>query len=77
MFGVIEGDGSKHKLSELGRSVVDPKQARGAKARAFLTVPLYKAIFEKYRGGVLPPAAALDRDIATLGVSEKQKERAR
>ena len=32
---------------------------------------------EKYRGGVLPPAAALERDIVGLGVAEKQKDRAR
>jgi hypothetical protein len=50
---------------------------REAKARAFLTVPLYKAIFEKYKSGVLPPTGALEREIVALGVSEKQKERAR
>lgn len=76
-FQVLEGDGSKHKLSELGRAVVDPTQAREAKARAFLAVPLYKAVYEKYRGGVLPPAAALSREMQLLGVSEKQKDRAR
>lgn len=76
-FQVLEGDGSKHKLSELGRAVVDPKQAREAKSRAFLAVPLYKAVYEKYRSGVLPPAAALSRDMVSLGVSEKQKDRAR
>jgi hypothetical protein len=76
-FGVLEGEGAKHKLSELGRQIVDPNQSRAARARAFLTVPLYKAIYNKFRGGVLPPAAALEREIAVLGVSEKQKERAR
>jgi hypothetical protein len=76
-FGLLEGEGGKHKLSTLGRAIVDPNQARDAKARAFLNVPLYKAIFEKYRGGVLPPAAALQRDIVELGVAEKQKDRAR
>lgn len=76
-FGVLEGEGSKHKLTELGRMVVDPKRAREGRTKAFLTVPLYKAIYEKYKGGVLPPTAALERDIVSLGVSEKQKERAR
>jgi hypothetical protein len=76
-FGLLEGEGGKHKLSELGRAVVDPDRARGAKAQAFLNVPLYKAIYEKYRDGVLPPAAALQRDIVELGVAEKQKDRAR
>jgi len=45
--------------------------------RAFLAIPLYRTVFEKYRGGVLPPSAALERDFVSLGVAEKQKERAR
>ena len=40
-------------------------------------MPLYKAIFDKNKGGVLPPAAALERELVGLGVSEKQKGRAR
>jgi hypothetical protein len=42
-----------------------------------LTVPLYKAVFDKYKGGVIPPAAAFERDLVAFGVSEKQKDRAR
>ena len=52
MFGVIEGQ--KHKLTEIGRMIVDPAQARDGKSRAFLNVPLYKAVFDKYRGGSAP-----------------------
>ncbi|MDG4889470.1 MULTISPECIES: hypothetical protein [unclassified Mesorhizobium] len=77
MFGVLEGDGPRHRLTELGRQVVDPNQARAAKARAFLNVPLYRAVFDKYKGGVIPPAAALERDMVQLGVAEKQRDRAR
>lgn len=77
-FGVIEAEaGDRFRLSALGRRIVDPNQARRARAEAFLTVPLYRAVFDKYRGGVLPPAAALERDMASLGVAEKQKDRAR
>jgi hypothetical protein len=77
MFGLVETSNGTHKLSPLGRSIVDPQQERDARARAFLNVPLYKAIYEKYRVGVLPPAAALERDIVGLGVAEKQTGRAR
>ena len=77
MFGLVDTTSGSHKLSPLGRSIVDPQQERDARARAFLNVPLYKAIFEKYKGGVLPPAAALERDIVGLGVAEKQTGRAR
>src|SRR5262245_21808198 len=45
-FGLITSDASgKYRLSDLGRMIVDPNQAREAKAVAFLNVPLYKAIF--------------------------------
>jgi hypothetical protein len=53
--------------------IVDPSQAREGKARAFLNVPLYKAVNKKYRGGVLRPAAAFERDITGLGIGRKTK----
>src|SRR5690242_18747202 len=65
------------RLSLLGRRAVDPAQARDAKAKAFLTVPLYKTLFENNKGGVLPPAAALKREMVLIGVAEKQKHTAR
>lgn len=78
LFGLIESDDSEsYRLTELGRRVVDQAQARTAKAEAFLRVPLFKALYDKYVGGVVPPTAALEREIAALGVSEKQKSRAR
>jgi hypothetical protein len=78
LFGLIETSDGKHKLTVLGSETIDPSRARVAKAQAFLNIPLFKAIFEKYKGGVLPPqAAALEREIVSLGVSEKVKARAR
>jgi hypothetical protein len=78
LFGVIEGsDAESLRLSDLGRRVVDPAQARAAKAEAFLRVPLFKALYERYKDGVSPPNAALEREIGALGVAEKQKARAR
>lgn len=76
-YGILDGEASRHRLSELGRKIVDPSQARAAKVDAFFNVPLYDAIFTKYKGGTLPPAAALEREIVSLGVSDKQKDRAR
>lgn len=73
LFGLMETDttGRSH-LTALGRRAVDPTQAREARVRAFLAVPLYEMIFEKYKGGVLPPAAALEREMSQIGVAEKQ-----
>jgi hypothetical protein len=63
MSNVIEAEEGKCKLTSLGREIMDPDKARQAKAKAFLNVPLFKAVYEKYKGSVLPPAAALERDM--------------
>jgi hypothetical protein len=77
LFGLIEADAQRFKLTPLGRRAVDPTQARDARARAFLSVPLYSIIFENHKGGVLPPAAALEREMAEIGVAGKQIRTAR
>ena len=77
MFGLTESSGGRYRLTELGRMVVDPQRAREGRVRAFLNVPLFIAVFEKYKGGVLPPTAAFERDLEVLGVAPKMKDRAR
>ena len=78
LFGVIDSNGSEnYRLTGLGRRIVDPETSRKAKAEAFLTVPLFRLLYDSHKEGLLPPAAALEREIAVLGVAEKQKDRAR
>jgi hypothetical protein len=78
LFGVIEFERPDAiRLSEIGRLIVDTKREREARARAFLTVPLYMAVFEKFKSGVIPPTAALERELVALGVASTLKERAR
>ncbi len=52
-------------------------QARQARITAFLNVPLYRRLYENYKGRNLPPDPGLEQAIVNLGVSAKQKERAR
>lgn len=78
MFDLIERDGkSSVKLSELGRQIVSSETERPARVEAFLRVPLYSAIYEKYKGHLLPPAKALEREMQSLGVASKQTDKAR
>ena len=77
MFGFVETERGKVSLSELGREAIQPDTQQTAKIGAFLNVPLYKEMFERYQGHVLPPAAAIERQIIELGVAKKQAERAR
>ena len=78
MFGLIDSttDGDIF-LSDLGRRIVDPTQQRRASVDAFLQVPLYFAVYNAFKGQALPPPAALERQITSMGVAEKQKSRAR
>jgi hypothetical protein len=77
MFGVIQTDGDVVLLTDLGNHIVNPQTEPAARAQAFLRVPLYRAIYEKYKGRMLPGDAALEAEMATLGVAPKQKARAR
>jgi len=77
MFGFIETEGGNVRLSDLGLLLLDEQTNRSALAEAFLRVPLYKAMYEAYNGFALPPAAAVERQMMSLGVPPKQAERAR
>lgn len=78
IFELIDKDGkSSVKLSPVGQQIVISETQRHAKAEAFLKVPLYNAIFEKYKGRLLPPMRALEREMTSLGVSPKQADKAR
>lgn len=77
LFGLIESIDGGHKLAELGKRVVDTRQARAARAEAFLRIPLYNRVYEEHKGGTVPPAAALEREFVSFGVAAKQTSRAR
>jgi hypothetical protein len=64
-------------LTELGIRVCDPQHEKAARVDAFLMVPLYKSIYEKFKGTSLPPASGLEGVIQALGVAPKQKDKAR
>ena len=77
MFGFIRGQRGNIDITELGREVVDDASRPAALVEAFLRVPLFHALFDKFNGYPLPPPDALESQMVQLGVPEKQKERAR
>lgn len=78
MFGFLTYErGGRITLTELGRRIIEPEKERSARIDAFLTVPLYSRVYEHFKGGPLPPQSALDRSLATLGVGNGVKEKAR
>jgi len=77
VFALISTGQGMVTLTALGSRVCDPQQEKAAKAEAFLAVPLYSAVYEKFKGTALPPTNGLESALGSLGVAQKQRERAR
>lgn len=76
-FGLTDNERGSVRLTELGRHIADPAKESAARVEAFLKVPLYARIYEKHKGYMLPPPAALEKFMREVGVSSKQTDRAR
>lgn len=78
LFGFLTYDRGTVTLTASGSRVCDPAQEKAARVEGFLAIQLYKAIYEKFKGVNLPPTpAALEALMVTLGVAQKQKDKAR
>jgi len=77
MYGLVTYDRGTVALTPLGSRICDPDQEKAARADSFLTIPLYKKLYEEFKGGTLPPTSGLETAIVNLGVAIKQKDKAR
>ncbi len=80
VFGLVDLVASKYELTDLGFNILDSDERRqkDARARAFLTVPLYRKTYEEFRGRQLPPRPhGLEQAFIRFGVAPKQKTNAR
>src|SRR5258706_8876561 len=77
MFGTTETVRGDVSLTDLGRSFLNPDTRPGALVQAFLNVPLYGAIYEKFATGKLPPDQGIEAEMIRLGGPRKQVQKAR
>lgn len=78
MFGLIDTGGGRATLTQAGRDVLaNSGNVAAGRVAAFLNVELFRAMYDQYKGNALPPPPAIERQMEQLGVSPKQKERAR
>jgi hypothetical protein len=77
LFGLITSDSGAISLTPLGIRVINPQQEKAARAESFLLVPLYKRVYDDYRGNMLPANPALEAAMERMGVAPKQKDKAR
>jgi hypothetical protein len=62
-FGLIQDSGKLVSVTRLANTILAPERPgeddRRARVEAFLKVPLFKALYERYKTGSLPPEAGL------------------
>lgn len=76
-YGLLTYDRGIVQLTELGMRAADPLREKRARFDAFMSVGLYKRLFDRLNGQTLPPVAAIELMMERLGVSAKLKEKAR
>jgi hypothetical protein len=76
-FNVLTYERGQVLLTDTGIKITDAAHEKRARFDAFMSVALFKQLFERFKGQPLPPVAAIERAIESLGVPPKQKERAR
>lgn len=77
LFGFITISGNIVTLTDLGIRVCDPQQKPVALGEAFIKVPLYRQIYDQFKGGILPNQTGLEAAMVQLGVASKQSTVAR
>ncbi|MBR0973660.1 hypothetical protein [Bradyrhizobium japonicum] len=78
MFGLIDTGQGRASITQLGRdALTGTGNERSARVQAFLNPELFNRMYEQNKGHTLPPAAAIERQMEQMGISPKQKERAR
>lgn len=77
LFGFLTYDRGIVTLTDVGVRVSDSAQEKTGRVEGFLTIPLYKRLYEDFKGGSLPPNSGLETAMVTLGVAQKQKDKAR
>lgn len=79
IFGLVTYSAQKYELTDLGFEISekDDKRQKAARAKAFLTVPLYRRVYDDFKGRQLPPRLGLEQAFVRYGVSIKQKVAAR
>jgi hypothetical protein len=78
LFGLIETNQGRATLTQAGRDALEGSgNEQAGRVAAFLNVELFRAMYDQYKANALPPPPAIERQMEQLGVSPKQKQRAR
>src|ERR1039458_7972565 len=59
IFGLLTNSKGMVNLTTLGMQIVDPQHQKAARVESFLNVPLYKKVYDQFKGASLPPPSGL------------------
>ena len=76
-FGLLEYENGRVSLTPLGKQCIDTDADKKSREQAFLTAPLFSAMFARLEGQTMPAPDRIEHKMAALGVPPKQTSRAR
>lgn len=77
LFGFTTHQSDVVCLTQLGKAVLVPAEASAARVDAFLNVPLFGHLYERYKDALLPNVKEMDFELARLGVPVNDREAVR
>ena len=76
-YRAASSGGGRIVITPLGMSFLDPAKRGQALVTAWMNIPEFKALFDRYKGRRLPGPAEMERDFFNLGVGETRLADAR
>ncbi len=76
-FGLVDAARGRVQITDLGMRVLDDDLRPAALAEAWMQVPVFKALFDRFDGNRLPPSSGVEAELKILGVPAKNVALAR
>jgi hypothetical protein len=67
-FGLLDPTRGRVQITDLGMRTLDVEQRPAALVEAWMQVPVFKALFDRYDGNRLPPPGGIEAELRNLGV---------
>ena len=70
-FGLLTPTRGRVQITDLGMRVLDAEQRPAALVEAWMQVPVFKSLFDRFDGNRLPPSSGIEAELKDLGVPSK------
>jgi hypothetical protein len=70
-FGLLTPTRGRVQITDLGMRVLDADQRPAALVDAWMQVPVFKSLYDRFDGNRLPPSSGIEAELKDLGVPSK------